>query len=418
MNTSAIKYMPQLDGVRTIAVSAVMASHWIFTGNSKLLTGLTGEGGVNLFFVLSGFLITNILLMGKEQPGMGKFQLLKQFYIRRFLRIFPLYYFVVIAGFIFSIPAVRNHMLWFLTYTANYFIAWQKGGGIFYTHLWSLAVEEQFYIFFPFVVLLTPRRYYLPVFFTLISIAILFRIIPYFLLDDALLAYWVAYAFTPGCFDAFAIGAILAYFFRYHPQDLQAILRKRWIFVTAFVLWMVLSYFGIGMPKRTVFSIFCFWMVGMAATHSFTGAFGGFLKNKVVVYLGRISYGLYVYHHFMPWVFSSLGFEDSWQTRLLYLPVTVLIATASWFLMEKPITDLKQYFEYKPSAGGESWIKQAAPQLLRISLTFHVIAFLFAAGFVFQHRHKIFARFNKADISTANINMHGDSSISRRNNDQ
>ncbi len=140
-------YMKQLDGLRFLAVSAVMFGHWTLTIPAlKTFDLYSATFGVNLFFVLSGFLIAQILLKNKQQEKPAA--ILRTFYIRRFLRIFPLYYAVVFVGILINLPGARAYFLSLVTYTANYPFGISTNLG-YLSHLWSLCVEEQFYIFSP-----------------------------------------------------------------------------------------------------------------------------------------------------------------------------------------------------------------------------------------------------------------------------
>lgn len=393
MGKTNFKYMVQLDGVRLLAVTAVVIASWTNIGSTSQHYHPISSAGIDLFFVLSGFLLTGILFNSKEQAHHSRWQLLKLFYIRRMLRLLPLYFLLLIAGFVCATPSMREDVLWYLSFTGNFHIAWQEGGSSYFEHLWPMAVAVQFYLFFPIVVLFTPRRLYLTVFSGLIVWAILSRMLPYLQLNDDAQSAQVSSLFTPGCFDALAIGAILAYFHRYRPDRLQAILQRHYLYFGALLVFLLLSYFGWYMPNRTVFSIFCFWLVGMAATRGFTGRAQWLLENRVTVFLGKISFGLYMFHNLMPWLFAMMGLEDSWATRLLYPVATVLIATVSWYLYEKPVNDLRQFFEYRPAPAGSLRSWQVSEQLLRVSVAFLLLAIIFAVGFVCQYRGKLLATF-------------------------
>jgi peptidoglycan/LPS O-acetylase OafA/YrhL len=160
--------VPALDGVRGLAALLVMIFHFgraEVPGRGAAAVGFFaqfGWGGVDLFFVLSGFLICGILLDTRDRPGF-----LRTFYTRRALRIFPLY-FAFLAAYIFVIAPrlpgasdieVRQRWLWL--YVSNFDVAahgWYSGGGSHANHLWSLAIEEQFYLLAPFAVLALSRR--------------------------------------------------------------------------------------------------------------------------------------------------------------------------------------------------------------------------------------------------------------------
>ncbi|HVU98972.1 MAG TPA: acyltransferase [Puia sp.] len=346
------KYMIQLDGLRFLAVVAVMFGHW--TGDVPALAGLdfiAGTAGVNLFFVLSGFLISQILMVNKsENRSLG--EVLKNFYARRFLRIFPLYYLVIGLSALLHIPKARLFFPYLVKYTFNYPTGLLRAATGNMAHLWSLSVEEQFYIFFPFVILLIPEKLQLRFFYLLILISMAFRVLCSLMFEHPGVAQWVSYSFTPGCFDCFALGAILAYYKLNDPAKLQRLLGQRLIVyvaaLTSIALYVLVAYrpnnlltmvFG-----RTMMAIFFFWLVGMAGLGKFKAGFGRFIQWKPVVYLGKISYGLYVYHYFMPWAFGHFHLE---HPQIYYLPATILIATISWYSFELPFNDLKRFFAYE-----------------------------------------------------------------------
>ena len=142
----------QLDSLRAFAVFAVIVSH---TGPRALDPYALGMRGVQLFFVLSGFLITGILLTARHATT-SRPRTLRAFYCRRFLRIFPAYYAVLLITLLIGIPEVREGLAWHLTYLSNVRAArlgiWE--GPV--SHLWSLSVEEQFYLCWPLLVLSVP----------------------------------------------------------------------------------------------------------------------------------------------------------------------------------------------------------------------------------------------------------------------
>ena len=170
-------YFPQLDALRAIAVFFVLLEHWV-PGTYWFKIFPYGMAGVTLFFVLSGFLITRILLRSRiksESLNQSKLHSLKQFYIRRTLRIFPIYYITIFILLIFNINNIRQIFFWFLTYTSNiYFYLIQNWAGSL-SHLWTLAVEEQFYIIWPFIILFIPKRFLFRTIILIISTGPVFR---------------------------------------------------------------------------------------------------------------------------------------------------------------------------------------------------------------------------------------------------
>lgn len=396
-------YMVQLDGLRFIAVLLVMTAHW-FSGDVAFIKDITGPAGVNLFFVLSGFLITGILIANKGADIPPRL-LLKQFYIRRFLRIFPLFYLVVIVGALTFVQGAREYFFWHISYTSNYIIAWQKGGIGYYSHLWSLCVEEQFYIIFPLLIIITHKRRYLKLFYTLIFLAVVSRSVPYLILNDPTRSLWVSYAFTPGCFDSFAIGAILAYYYRYDKEKLRRILNYKSFFLAFFVLYLICTYFGWFLFTRTLWSVCAFWAIGVAALGKFKGLARMALENRVINYLGRITYGLYVYHYFMPYLFKWIGIQSKYN-GVLYFIGAVAIASASWFLFERPFNRLKKHFEYShsiPSTFPRKWFT--------ISLGINVIFFVFLLAVFIKFEPRLLERLGVRRTVQPAVVMFGDSRV-------
>jgi len=350
LSNTRLNYLKELDGLRCIAVSAVMIGHWTYKYSFHRYTLGLGIHGVNLFFVLSGFLISRILIATKELNQKPSFTL-KQFYIRRALRIFPIYYLVLLIAFILNIPNCRPAIGWLLTYTSNIRSFFSGFDFQYMIHFWSLSVEEQFYIFFPLLVLITPKKHLLKLFSGLTVMAILSRVIAFHFIHNKEGAEWVSFAFTPCCFDCFSIGAILAYLFIYKPDLLKRILKYRifyWIcFLVAFITYLIYSekvpsMFDV-IAVRFLYSVFCFWLIGKASLGEFKNGFGAFLLHPAVIYLGRISYGIYIFHNFMSYIYGSLFFPG---IDLLYFVTTVALASLSLKYFEKPINDLKRKFKY------------------------------------------------------------------------
>src|SRR5262245_37043382 len=170
-----LAYMKQLDALRGVAIVAVLIEH--FLPEDHFLRGLPWGGmGVQLFFVLSGYLITLILLDGRAAvtAGQDQWHILRNFYARRFLRIFPIYYLVLGVTALLGVVVVRQLFSWVFTYMSNVYFVF-NGPREMVFHLWSLAVEEQFYLIWPWLILLLPRAALLPVILTAIIAAPLTR---------------------------------------------------------------------------------------------------------------------------------------------------------------------------------------------------------------------------------------------------
>lgn len=366
MKNNPTNYLIQLDGLRCIAVLLVLVDHW----STAVNTIPFGPLGVTIFFVLSGFLITRILLVSKEkyketEGGLRKYW--TKFFIRRTLRIFPVYYLSLFVLFIFNIPPVREKLIWCVLYATNVYIAvHQQWLGVI-DHLWSLAVEEQYYLFFPFLIFFIPRRYLVHSLVGFIVLSIGLRAYFYYAGYD-----WVvAYVSTPACLDSFGLGGLLAYGQLYKGETFKKIVSNTlWIWF-GLILWIVNVYWAKTyiethnaanvIWERLTGSLFAVFLIGKGIV-GYKGVMKSILESPIALYLGKISYGLYVYHNF---VYNHYHTPSSYPTlRILnkiysffpafrgimvfeiiyFFLLTVIVATISWYLIEKPINSLKERF--------------------------------------------------------------------------
>jgi peptidoglycan/LPS O-acetylase OafA/YrhL len=344
-------FYEKIDGLRCLAIVAVMVHHIASIFSTYIDWGYFG---VDLFFIISGFLITLILIRAK-----GSFKSsLGRFLARRSLRIFPLYYLVLLILAIIGHPVVIREIGYLLTYTFNYrYPSIQEGNPV--GHFWSLGVEEQYYLFWPFIVLGLKKNMKLLIGVTMVIITfaysqIMFNIIPSISIYN--------YTGLPARMGSLGLGSLGAMLFFNSSQQLDFLLRNRVIELVWILVWVVSIIFkyqlGIG-----VGSLF---MVLKAANGSFSlGFINSFLSHKLSLYIGRISYGLYVYHviviyYFTPYLFDPfwnqinwVGFGQwsvlqyhSWVIKLpLYTAITIAIAELSFRYMELPILKLKdRYF--------------------------------------------------------------------------
>lgn len=305
-----------------------------------------GSNGVNLFFAISGFLITLGLLKAKATQPL-KVSLIK-FYIRRFLRIFPIYYLLLSILWVFDRSVVENGIWWYLCYMANFYsIKIQNWGGV--GHLWSLSIEEQFYFVWPFLILLSPVRLLPLLFATTICLSILFKI--YIIHIGA--PWWIFYMNPLGVLDILSLGALLSYLYYFHPIRLKSILYNRiWIALIfsqaclMFYFRFTEHYFFIyDIFNRLSFGIFSIWLIGRAI-FGFDGIIGYILNLRILRYIGKISYGVYIFHPFIPDLFSFLKYpSDSLLRFMIYFLLTILVSSFSWYFFESRILKLKEKFE-------------------------------------------------------------------------
>jgi peptidoglycan/LPS O-acetylase OafA/YrhL len=359
--------MPRLDSLRAIAVAAVTWHHWM----PHHQYGVPFASGVQLFFVLSGFLITTILLEARQKKDLltvpQSSHVLFNFYARRFIRIFPLYYAVLIAATCINVSNLRATYLWHALYLSNYyFISIQALVGPI-AHFWTLAVEEQFYLLWPFVVLFAPRRLLPTIFAVFAAVGPIYRqACDWFFPNINLL-----YIATPGSFDSLAIGALLAYFERFPNEVYMALISRRsWLYLLVTGVYLFLTY-SIDVPGKpgalsgSFLSILFALIIFDTAHENFRGPLGQLLDLWPLRYLGKISYGLYILHPFasiptgltLHYIAEPIGqLFDLWPfrqakirtvTRLMLMTFwTIAGAAISWHFFEAPINRLKRHFPY------------------------------------------------------------------------
>jgi peptidoglycan/LPS O-acetylase OafA/YrhL len=366
-NQAAAKdHMVQLDGLRAIAVLAVVLHHTLPPAVTRWVD--LGGYGVQLFFVLSGFLITGILLKARSNAanaGVSIVTVLRAFYARRFLRIFPLYYAVLIAAYGMNAQGIRQGFFWYLSYLSNYFFAAQVaavGSQAFYgagTHLWSLAVEEQFYLFWPILILFLPRRGLPWMLGVTILVGPLSRLALALATGNKEVPTRIP---TPSCLDSLGFGGSLALIAQ--MGDASAGLRRRLPRVALGAgLAMLVAYYGmqaLGTGKgtrlvlgSTASALVFGWVVDRAAV-GFPGVGRWVLESRPFVYIGTVSYGMYVYQNFVIWGWfrPDQGWTPGAKEFVMVLAATFAVAALSWHLFEKPLNNLKRFFPYVPRAPG------------------------------------------------------------------
>jgi len=341
-------HMDQLDALRAFAVLAVLLCHF---ATSYVPVLWYGQYGVNLFFVLSGFLITGILLRCRRisfERSQSRFLTIRQFYVRRFLRIFPLFYFVLIVTWIIGIDDVRHAFGWHVTYLTDFYIFRRAtfGGA---SHFWSLAVEEQFYLLWPWAVIFLPFRWLLPVTAAAIGAAPITR------MWGALHGWsFPSMRVFPVCStDALGLGALLAICAERAPRMVPKLARMALRFgIALLALWLSLRrWHSAQVLNAAIFDLGCdlvfSWFVVSAAA-GFTGAAGRLLTFRPLLLIGVISYGIYVYHVFAPELLIRAHLRSHSHTMNFGMDVAIsfLLPLASWYCYERPINELKRHFPY------------------------------------------------------------------------
>lgn len=378
----AARYLPPLDGLRGIAILLVFVTHMVAlplgsnaTGVDGIVRALARFGwtGVDLFFVLSGFLITGILLDSRGEPHYWR-----NYFARRTLRIFPLYYGSLTFLF-FLLPhlvhwndpeyaTLRANQAWYWTYTVN-FLEVLKGVAatpLNTVHFWSLCIEEQFYFFWPFVVLLVSSKALIRVAAYTIAFGIVFRTC--FVLVNPLRDAAAAYVLTPGRLDGLMAGAVLAVRMR-ELGTLRALrgLASRGMWMAGAALLILAIWRGgfeyhdpaTAIIAYPVIATFYASLLVLALANPASSPLVRLLSGRRLRQWGKYSYGLYVLH------FPLLGVLDTKLTVLhgsfltiagshlpavmlraaIAVPLSYAVAWLSYNLYEKRFLALKRYFE-------------------------------------------------------------------------
>jgi len=362
-----------LDGVRGMAILMVMAIHFLgmLTPRSlgeRLVVKAAGFGmlGVDLFFVLSGFLITGLLLESKHEP-----RPFRNFYARRILRIFPLYFGVLVVCFLLlplvvrlppSFEALRSHQGWFWTFTSNFYIAAAGSWGSlsYLNHFWSLAIEEHYYLLWPLVMLTFQAR-------------TLERICVGVLLGALVLRTGLALGgtselsisvLTPCRIDALSTGGLLALLAR-RPAGLAALVGRSgraalWLGAGLLLLSTWCAATRLGLPvlhqvRNSGYALFFGALLLLSLgppSHPVTWVF----ERPVLRFFGTYSYGLYVYSGILTWIFLRNDLDGRLDALLgnhalamtahtaLGVLLSTAMAVASYHLFEKHFLSLKRYF--------------------------------------------------------------------------
>jgi len=321
------------DGLRCLAFLCVFYHHSVAPG------GIWGGLGVSAFFALSGFLITGGL-MRDARPARAA---LRSFYLRRSLRIFPLYYLTLIA---LLLTGLLPFAAWYFGYASNVLLYRLRAYDGPRTHFWTLAVEEQFYLVFPLLFFIV-RRHRVLFMAALIAGCEIAR----YTLDDG--SGW-SDSLLPVCGEYLLWGALAAMLLAARPGQT---IDGRWLVVTGVVIVTVVYLPHSPLPTGTPDAMgFALIVTGLwTAERAFVSRV---LALAPFAYLGRVSYGLYVFHNLVigaPFQWLRAGLRDIHWVRtepwILNLAVTVLLASVSWHLVELPILRLKSRIEarFQPS---------------------------------------------------------------------
>jgi peptidoglycan/LPS O-acetylase OafA/YrhL len=349
----------ELDGLRALAILPVVLHHCYPPGGALALVGERGWAGVDLFFVLSGYLIIGILLGSRHQPNYYR-----NFIARRTLRIFPLYYFCLatFTAAVWLTPAQDARISfeswggarWFVFYLGNLRAAWQNSlPPVFsFAPLWSLQVEEQFYLLYPLAV-------------WLLSLEGLRRFLIGCVIAAPMLRTWIIlshpgndtapFVLMPCRMDSLALGGLVA-------VTMNLARPVRWKLLAAVSVPAAIGILAGRLGSAviltlglSVIGLACASVLGMVLAKRDT-RFAAFLRLRPLVYIGQISYGLYLLHGPASWLARTVAGAvlsrpiagHSWLSVPLTFAAGILGATISWRWFESPILTLASRFRSVP----------------------------------------------------------------------
>jgi peptidoglycan/LPS O-acetylase OafA/YrhL len=313
------RHLAQLDGVRALAIGLVLVAH-AAPLHSRL--SLIGEIGVRIFFVLSGFLITGILLKvraGSLETGQSLWISLRQFYLRRALRIFPVFYLALAAGVAGGLLKYPDALPWMVAYVGNWYTVIYGRTFGWLNPFWTLWIEEQFYLIWPLLVLYVPRRFTLPGAIGIVALSVAYRLVAYL----TGVPFWAIYENTVTSLDALVLGAILA------------MLGNRRLAV----------YGWVALPVMTICFGFATRLGDVFVTPMATAFLGVALVERAARGGRWMSYGLYAYqeivHGLLIKAAQSLGHvwtDFGWIRTPFVLVCALAVTAASYYGMERPLS--------------------------------------------------------------------------------
>jgi peptidoglycan/LPS O-acetylase OafA/YrhL len=350
----------ELDGLRAFAILPVLLFHFApETGFLSWFAPLcrAGWAGVDLFFVLSGYLITNILL---DRVGTAHYY--RDFLARRALRIFPLYY-LCLALFTAAVYLASDQTFWhefekwggpgwYAIYLGNVRTAVENSYPPVFTFglLWSLQVEEQFYVFYPWLISRLTLQTLRTLLFAAVGLALLFRGLAVVFVPDNWL---ICYVLTPCRMDALAMGALVALATRDNRQPVRigVLTGAFWAGLVAVVamFWGISTYAGNAFVRSLGYSLIdvtcaAALLIVLATPEGFPSRA---LRWQPLVYTGQIAYGLYLLHGPASWIARTAASRFfpiqalSTTNLLISLPASFLVAHLSWKFFESRILALK-----------------------------------------------------------------------------
>ncbi len=344
-------YYKELDSIRAVAAFSILIAH-CYPCSIFARVFHFGRFGVILFFIVSGFLIIDILLSYRQKIECGSpiQPIYFKFFLKRALRIFPPYYGIIVVLYCIGDQSIKEKIYWHLFYCSNYGQAFTNNHFASAGHLWSLCVEEQFYTIIPFIILCCSRQLSLKIMLSILVISIFVKIMLAFLFKDWLMSTKTTF----GNFESLIYGAMIAYSLR--DKKIQNILFSSLKSMSSIMLLILISlmayryHLGDAVYDKPLYIslidislVLVFGHLILCIAHQKNIYLFKFLNNRTLRYLGKISYGIYLYHPFVAQYLKISHLPQFWS--FCYVSsMTVILSMISWHFFEKRILSLKEKF--------------------------------------------------------------------------
>ncbi len=369
--SNQFKYVNGLNTIRFIAVILVIIGHWgiYYERGTVQFDAIRvlipwGKFGLAFFLVLSGFLISSVLFKARRDMAEGdsKPGIIKNFLMRRALRLLPAYYFMIILLYLLGYAAVHEHPWYYLMHISNILIyRIQTNNPLI--HLWSLSVQEQFYLILPWFILYVPEKALKYVIYGAIAIGLGTKYYTMFVLNKPFTFLFFHFL------DCLGLGVLYAYYMYIGKKEKFESAIKFMLPVLIYLGWQMAARF-----KGTVFGVIyerSMWsMMGLGIIiwtinnkNQLLNKY--FFENKVMNYFGKISYGIYLYHYpigsYFDYYFDSYKASHHLPfilTNFIFIYVVkfclvLLVASLSYNYLETPIIELKKKFNYLKNKDGK-----------------------------------------------------------------
>ncbi|PWK26659.1 peptidoglycan/LPS O-acetylase OafA/YrhL [Arcicella aurantiaca] len=363
-------YYYHLDFIRFFVVFFVLLHHWVSETPFKFLPFAS-----TVAFVLSAFLLTKGLLEEKNLISTNtksNWIVIKAYFWRRSLRIFPIYYLLIIVAYLINWKGeFKSHSVYYFTFLQNFDMVRNSYSGVGIVHTWSIAVQEQFYLVLPFIVLFLSKKVIKYPFLIMVIVGILSRSYYFFMQYPFRYNHFL----TECTLDCFGIGGIIAILYIYYPKKFKKFLKKEIyfylvliIYILSFILFTMNSnvdiyksgfYTALELKNRVLVEqhnnfyrvlerlfipLLSIWLIGWGMFDMYSHVWNTIFKNRTILYLSKISYGIYLYHFPVFLILRKILIyfkynEHGFFAISTYFIFTILISSFSYYFFEKPIMD-------------------------------------------------------------------------------